>query len=60
MNGETLLEALTDVDPALVQAAGKARRRPAWRMWAAAAACVCLLLGLQRRGRYAGKRRILL
>lgn len=44
MNGETLLEALTDVDPALVQAAGKARRRPAWRMWAAAAACVCLLL----------------
>lgn len=45
MNGESLLTAMNDVAPALVQAAEKARRRPVWRSWAAAAACLCLLLG---------------
>lgn len=48
MKGEFVLDCLEFVDAELIEEAGRfeGRRRRRWTGWAAAAACVCLLLGV--------------
>ena len=46
MRAERLFRVLGLVDPALVEEALELRRRTSWRRWAAAAACLALVMGL--------------
>ena len=46
MNADELFDSLEHIDAGLIEEAGTApRRKTAWMAWAAAAACVCLIVG---------------
>ena len=48
MRGQEMLDLMTDLDPAYIEAAAQKPRvrKPVWHRWAAMAACFCLLLAV--------------